>query len=392
MHRNSYANNVKFTWTSFAYCFLFLLLTIAPGAAQSPSYTVLHSFDSNSTNGMRPHGHLVEAPDGNFYGIVGDLVNDSHSCRVYRITPTGSLTSLALLPTGSGASNSSGLIKASDGNLYGSVAGGGTSGRGMVLKVVPSTGTVSILYSFSGGSDGDGPDGLLCQASDGNLYGGTDSSSGGWGTLFRLTLNGVLTTLHTFSQSCEYCEGGMIQATDGSLYGATSYGGAYYSGRVFKMTLSGILTTVYDFRGISDGAYPRSRMLQAADGCLYGMTFYTSFDGCDGYDGYGTVFKLTPSGNLTTIHTFDGADGSNPLGPLTAGSDGCLYGTTDGWVISGGWSPGNGTIFKMSTGGAVTTLSSAPGPYGGIIQGSDGAFYGTAPFGGAYNCGIVFKL
>lgn len=181
-----------------------------------------------------------------------------------------------------------------------------------------------------------------------------------------------------------------MQATDGNLYGTTAYGGSHLAGRVIKLTLSGSLTTVYNFQGNNDGAYPRSQLLQASDGCLYGTTYYTSFDGID-YDGYGTVFKLTTSGALTTVHTFLGSDGANPLGTLTQGADGDLYGTTDDWSINYGNNDG-GSVFHMSTQGNLVKLFSLSHPSGGVIQASDGSFYGATVFGGDYSKGTIFGL
>jgi uncharacterized repeat protein (TIGR03803 family) len=186
----------------------------------------------------------------------------------------------------------------------------------------------------------------------------------------------------------------LIQATDGNFYGTTTIGGDTNSGTVFKMTPSGILSTLYSFcrtPNCTDGLYPIAGVVQAFDGNFYGTT-----GGSD--DLIGTVFKLTPAGVLTTLYEFcpvlqtDCDTGSYPAGGLVQGSDGNFYGTT----YYGGPS-GFGTVFQVSPAGAFTTLhtfleTDGANPIAGLVQGSDGNFYGTTIMGGLTSSGALFSI
>jgi uncharacterized repeat protein (TIGR03803 family) len=256
-----------------------------------------------------------------------------------------------------------------------------------------------------GCTDGEYPHASLVQATDGNLYGATyEGGANEFGTVFKITPSGTLTTLYSFCSvvpGCtdgEYPLAGLIQATDGDFYGTTYGGGASGFGTVFKITPSGTLTTLHSFcsvvPGCTDGEYPKAVLLQATDGNFYGTTYK------GGTSGYGTVFELTPSGTLTTLHSVcsvvpgctDGEYPQTPGGPegLVQATNGNLYGTT----VDGG-ANGYGTVFEITPSGTLTTLYSfcslVPGctdgeyPYTGLVQATDGDFYGTTYGGSAAN-------
>ena len=296
-----------------------------------------------------------------------------------------------------GAYPTAALVQATDGNLYGTTFTGGLwqcniGGCGTVFKITRS-GTLTTLHNFSGG-DGATPYAGLVQATDGNLY-GTSSGAyapGSYGTVFEITPSGTLTTLHSFnSTDGAFPFAGLVQATNGNFYGTTSSGGANGYGTVFEITPSGTLTTLHNFDS-TDGATSYGALVQATDGDFYGTTFAGGGSGCGG-TGCGTVFKITASGTLTTLHTFVGEDGANSYAGLIQATDGNFYGTT-----SGTYAPGNGTVFKITPSGALTTLHSFDGadgslPYAGLIQATDGELYGTTPYSGGYACcGSVFKI
>jgi uncharacterized repeat protein (TIGR03803 family) len=188
--------------------------------------------------------------------------------------------------------------------------------------------TFTTLHSFDG-KDGSRPYAGLIQATDGNLYGTTDfGEPHGEGTVFKITPSGMLTTLHSF----DYADGGnpsagLVQGTDGNLYGTTYGGGANQGGEIFKITPSGRLTTFHSFEG-TDGSYPYAGLVQATNGDFYGTTSGGGSSNCFGA-GCGTVFKITPSGILTTLHSFNGTDGQFPAGVLVRATDGSFYGTTE---------------------------------------------------------------
>lgn len=251
-------------------------------------------------------------------------------------------------------------------------------------------------------TNGSGPNALLVQGTDGNFYGTTllggasNNCTDNCGTVFKITAQGTLTTLHSFDGTDGYMATGLVQGINGNFYGTTASGGASNScmngcGTVFKITPKGILSTLHSFDG-TDGSGPYSGLVQGTDGNFYGTTAYGGANNsCT--DGCGTIFKITTEGVLTTLHSFDGTDGSSPNG-LVQGIDGDLYGTT-----FGGGAESNGAVFKITTKGTLTTLYSfsstgaeGSGPSGPLVQGADGSFYGTTFEDGAYFNGTIFKM
>ena len=250
---------------------------------------------------------------------------------------------------GDGSNPNAGLVQASDGNLYGTTYNGGTIGVGTVFRIT-TNGAYTSLYSFSGnvygGTDGGNPYyGSLVQASDGNLYGTTEEGgTNGDGTVFQITTNGAEAVLYSFTGGNDgrYAFGGLVQASDGNLYGTTGNGGTNGYGTVFRMTINGALTSLYSFTGGNDGGNPLAGLVQASDGNLYGTTFYGGNTNLNGY-GYGTVFRITTNGVETVLYSFTGeGDGGNPVAGLVQASDGKLYGTTEY-----GGTNGYGTIFAL---------------------------------------------
>jgi uncharacterized repeat protein (TIGR03803 family) len=396
-------------WKTFFAIFLLSAATaiIAPGQ----TFNTLLSFDR--TDGSSPDLlSLVQGTDGNFYGTTyGGGANNFGTA--FRITPGGMLTTLHSFDKIDGRGPSSGLVQTHNGDFYGTTIYGGVgndgtvaSNYGTVFKITQG-GSLTTLYSFCAQTkcaDGANPTGTLLQASDGNLY-GTTSSYGNKlpGTVFKMTPGGELTTLHTFCSLPSCADGffpvaGLLQATDGALYGTTFAGGANNYGTVFKITPAGTLTTLHSFDG-TDGANPYAgTLLQATDGALYGTTFAGGGSNNDCNGGCGTVFKMTLAGTLTTLYSFcsqfECADGIWPYTGLAQGTDGNFYGTTYG---GGGIFWPYGTVFKISPEGKLTTLRSFHGmdgahPIGGLLQATNGEFYGTTPAGGGDEEGTVYSL
>jgi uncharacterized repeat protein (TIGR03803 family) len=303
-------------------------------------------------------------------------------------------TTLVSFDGPNGANSTAGLIKATDGNFYGTTSEGGANSDGSVFRMTPS-GAITTLYSFcskNGCSDGANPVGGLIQAGDGNLYGTTES-----GSVFKITLSGAFSTLG--GTGGQFPVAGLIQCKDGNLYGTTSRGGAntctlrpgyrISCGTVFKITTSGTATTLASFSQAT-GCEVSAPLIQATDGNFYGTT-----PNCGGtYPGLGTIFKVTPTGTLTALHSFTGADGEKAFSALVQGKDGNLYGTTS---FGGGNANYSGTVFKITLSGTLTTLHSFDGSDGsgadaGLIQATDGNFYGTTSGFGSSNLGTVFKI
>jgi uncharacterized repeat protein (TIGR03803 family) len=279
----------------------------------SGALTTLYSFcsDSNCTDGATPFAGLVQATNGEFYGTTqsgGANCFPEDGCgTVFRITPSGTLTTLYSFCAQSGCTDgsypSAGLVQATNGNLYGTTAGGGANGYGTVFEITPS-GTLTTLYSFcsqDGCTDGDTAEGGLVQATNGKFYGTTAGGAYGYGTVFNITPSGTLTTLYSSCEKSQCTDGaapgaGLVQATDGNFYGTTYYGGgANYGGTIFKITGSGTLTTLYSFcalSGCTDGEYPLAALVQDASGVLYGTTYQGGSSGAC-FNGCGTVFSLS---------------------------------------------------------------------------------------------------
>jgi uncharacterized repeat protein (TIGR03803 family) len=255
--------------------------------------------------------------------------------------------------------------------------------------------TLTTLHSFNG-ADGSSPEGTLVQGSDGNLYGTTPlGGAHAKGTVFRIDSTGNLTTLHSFSGppgDGAVPVGGLVQGSDGNFYGTTASGGTFFQGTVFRITSSGAITVLHSFNSfLSEGAVPVAGLIQASDGNFYGTT------AVGGQHFQGTMFKIDATGNLTTLHSFTGSpnDGSNPVAGLVQGSDGNLYGTTP----SGG-AHFQGIVCRISQGGGgFTVLHSFSGypaeggvPFAALVQGNDGDLYGTTAVGGQHFQGTVFKI
>lgn len=203
---------------------------------------------------------------------------------------------------------------------------------------------------------------------------------------------GAFTNLASFSTAAGPY-GGLVQAADGNLYGTTQHGGAHNFGTVFRVSTNGALTNLYSFTGGNDGAAPYAALVQGQDGDLYGTALY------GGSSSYGTVFKITTNGALSALYSFTGGnDGGNPYGALVQRIGGVLFGTA---ATGGGY--GFGAVFRLTTNGSFSTLYWFTGgidgayPYAGLVQGFDGNLYGAAAQGGpapgsGLNYGTVFQI
>jgi uncharacterized repeat protein (TIGR03803 family) len=388
---------------------LMLVLAAATTGATAQTLTTLHSF--HGADGATPDAGLVQATNGDLYGTTAGGLGPNSGGTVFRITPSGTLATLyrfcAQGNCADGRYPYAGLVQATNGDLYATTFDGGPSGYGTVFKITPS-GTLTTLYRFCAQTncpDGEFPEAGLVQATGGNFY-GTTSAGGTYnhGTVFKITPGGTLTTLYSFCSLAGCADGeeplaGLVQATNGDFYGTTYSGGANSDGTVFKVTPSGTLTTLYSFcslAGCADGATPVAGLVQATNGDLYGTTYL------GGANSDGAVFKITPSGTLTTLYSFCSlagcADGQGPWAGLVQATDGNFYGTT----YSGG-ANSDGTVFKITPSGTLTTLYSfcslagcADGeePRAGLVQATNGDLYGTTTWEGAGSkgAGTVFSL
>ena len=378
-------------------CVLFAFCNAAVLAAHAQTFQTVITF--NETNGAVPTGVLVQGTNGDLYGTT-QYGGISDFGTVFRIASNGTLTTLYSFCSKSqcvdGSLPDAGLALGSDGNFYGTTRWGGTNNQGTIFKITPS-GSLTMLYSFcplSECADGANPHAGLTQGSDGNFYGTT--TAGGLtnnGVMFQITPDGALTRLYSFC-SLTNCadgsspEGGVIQSSDGDFYGTTSAGGAHgYGGTVFLLTSTGELTTLHSFcsrANCADGEFPYAGLALGSGGNFHGTTSGSA------PNTEGTIFRITPSGSLTILYNFCSlaqcADGEYPDGGVVEDRDGNLYGTTQV-----GGASNNGTFFRLTTTRALDTLynfCSASGctdgaqPVAGVVQASNGTFYGTTSYGG----------
>jgi uncharacterized repeat protein (TIGR03803 family) len=318
-------------------------------------------------------------------------------------------TALVNLEGSNGALPNPPLVQGFDGKLYGTTGGGGTSKSGTAFRMT-AQGDLETIYNFCSAvscPDGGGPGVGLTLTTGGNFYGstfygGNSSCYGGTGcgTFFKMTASGTLTTLDDLSLS----DGALpfpsvlVQASNGDFFGG-------FEGTVFKLTPAGQLTTLYNFCAKSncrDGAFPVSLTL-GADGALYGTTSGGGLSTCGNGNTCGTIFRITQSGELTTLYAFPsgGTQGWYPT-TLVQATDGSFYGST----VYGGTSD-KGTIFRLTAPGKLTVLynfcsltNCTDGMWGAnFVQGTDGNFYGATQFGGdlscdlyAEGCGVIFRM
>ena len=376
-------------------CEVVLLVIMAAVLLPAQTFTTLHSF--NGTDGQDPIAPLVQASNGILYGttLAGGTSNDG---TLFEITTSGALTTLHsfdLSSRSNGIQPRGGLLEAADGNLYGTTLHGGNGGVGTVFKIALA-GSTKTVASLNYPVDGALPQAGLAQGRNGIFF-GTASNGGnfGAGAVYELSSFGQLGPLYIFGSN--QADGftpmaPVIVASDGNLYG-TAFGGGVPDGcgTIFKLTPTGTFTLLHSFLA-TDGCQPAAALVQGTDGNLCGTA---STGGASGFNA-GTFFKISLSGTFTLLHVFDVTDGAAPTGGLIQASDGNFYGTTQA-----GGAHGKGTIFKVTPNGTVTTLYSfcsldscndGSVPYAELIQGSDGNFYGTTTMGGAHNDGTVFSL
>ncbi len=379
-------------------------LTASPLQAQT--FAVVHSF--NGKDGGWPLNGLIQASDGNLYGTTnqGGGTAGEGGGTIFKITPSGTLTTLYVFcskPNCADGQEPSGVIEGRDGNFYGTTYNGGSNNYGTVFKMTPS-GVLTTLHLFSFESGGYFPLGGVIEGTDGNFYGTTTvggaTAQEDWGVVYKITSTGLFTVLHSFVFSDgEIPSSSLLQASDGNLYGTAWGGGPNGGGIIFKITTNGTFSTLYSFcaqTNCADGELPNGgALIQATDGDLYGVT------NSGGFNSRGTVFRITLGGALTTLYSFCSqpgcADGAKPYAALVQGSDGKLYGTT----VNGG--PANdGATFQITTDGTFTPIydfcpqtGCLDGDllYAGLTQHTNGGLYGAAYHGGAYSRnGTLYKV
>lgn len=395
-----------------------ITLSLAVGA-QAQTFTSLYSFctQTNCADGDGSTAPLVQGEDGNLYGeTVGGGSSGNSYCAgtgcgtIFKMTPQGKFTTLYTFclssPCTDGAGPSGGLVLATDGNFYGATDGGGANNWGTVFKISPA-GKLTTLHNFDY-TDG-WPQGVgLIQAANGRFYGTTVfGGANGEGTVFEITASGTFTSLYSFpsNSQCPSCTGpnGLTEGADGNIYGTTFGGGVTdncnaesTSGTFFQLTPAGSLTTLAVFCRLT-GFRPNSTLVQAANGNFYSTT---AAGGDSTHADQGTVYEMTPTGSITSLYSFclktDCPDGKTPIG-LALGTDGNFYGTTQLADATQ-----KGTIYEITPAGQVTTLHfftatngnflGGSNPVGPMLLHTNGTFYGLTGLGGKKGIGTIFSL
>jgi uncharacterized repeat protein (TIGR03803 family) len=364
------------------------LAVIVITAVRAPaSEVVLHNFGC-PPRGAGPNGVIGDAA-GNFYGTTfsGGAANLG---VVYAVDLKGHQTVLhSFTGAPDGANPLGGVIRDSAGNLYGTTQSGGTANWGVVYKL-DTAGHETVLYSFTGGSDGAYPYAGVIRDSAGNLYGTTYvGGTIGWGVVYKVDTTGHETVLHSFGDGPgddgEFPRAGVILDPAGKLYGTTSSGGTGNYGVVYKLDTTGNFTALYSFTGFTDGNTPYAGVIRDSAGNLYGTTI------SGGTTGAGVVYKVDATGHETALYSFEGgSDGAEPYAGVILDSAGNLYGTT----YNGG-TAGAGVVYKLDAAGQEAVLYSFSGgsdgnPQSGVIRDASGNLYGTAA--GELSPGVVYKL
>lgn len=349
-------------------------------------------------DGEYPKANLMQASNGKLYGLTSDCCVFGSYGVFFQYDPVTKTFDKVFdfNDTINGSSPDGGVIEAKDGKLYGMTSKGGIYNWGVIFQYDPSAKIFKKLYDFDD-TNGSGPLGNLLQASDGKLYGVTNTGGANdYGVLFQFDLS-TNTYVRKFdfdwSTTGSNPLGNLTEAKNGKLYGLTSSGGKDNGGVLFEYDPSNsTCTKKVELNGDSDGGIPYGSLTEAPDGNLYGLT------SSGGANNRGVLFQYSISSNTYTVKLdFDGgARGSNPQSSLTLGANGKLYGTTE----YGGASD-EGVIFEYDpvTSAYIKKFEfnddasiSGKYPIAELTKGSDGSFYGSTYIGGIAGTGVVFKF
>jgi uncharacterized repeat protein (TIGR03803 family) len=410
----------------------FLAFLLLPCALSSnvlaQTYSLIYAF-SGGTDGAGPQGQMVIDASANLLGETnrgGDLASCSGGCGViFRLTPTGILTVLHTFRGQDGWAPSRNMVLGPSNELYGTTGLGGGLGWGNVFKLNTVTGRFVVLHTFTGGADGGQPFGLIRDAA-GNLYGTTFSGgilgcgdNGTCGTIYKLDTRGKQSVLYSFTGGSDgSLPISVIRDNAGNLYGMTLAGGDPQCspgsvfgggcGTVFELTSGGVLKVLHTFTGGSDGENSsavtgsNASLIRDSAGNLFGTSPSGGLQDCPAYPGCGVIFRLSARGKELVLHSFTGgADGATPSYTLNADGSGNLYGTTTlGGFIGGACFPaGCGTVFRLDRTGHLTTLYSFTDELDGyyptdLIRDQSGNLWGETVGGGGNlgSAGTIFKI
>jgi uncharacterized repeat protein (TIGR03803 family) len=385
----------RITASTAILAFAGLLTLFATRSAPAQTLKALYSF-TGGLDGGDPFPAVIQDAAGNLYGTT-DYAGAAFAGVVFKISKTGKETVLYNFCSLTGCTDGqypyAPLVRDAAGNLYGTTQYGGASNIGVVFKLSPG-GKETVLHNFTGGSDGVYPYAGLYRDAAGNLYGTTENGgTANLGVVFKISKTGKETVLHSFTggpnDGSYPSSASFYMDAKGNLYSVASQGGTSGEGVLYKLSPKGKLTVLHSFTaGTTDGCYPYGTPAVDANGNMYGGT-----GGC-GTSNFGVVWKVSKNGTETILHNFSGAsDGQSPLAGVILDADGNIYGSTN----TGGAS-GFGTAFEIHKNGKFTLLHDFTGGtdgkylYGGLILDPEGRVYGTTINGGTGGYGTVWRI
>jgi uncharacterized repeat protein (TIGR03803 family) len=385
---------------------LLVLVTVSAAIpAYAQTYSVLYDFGNRSGDPLFPSGSLAQGTDGALYGIsaIGGAYNNG---TVFKIAPAGTMRVLynfcSPANCADGSFPSEGLSLRPDGHFLGVTRGGSTFNSGAIFDISES-GSLTVVYSFNGGTDGNHASTPIYGA-DGHFYGATFGGGGasGCGTIYKTSGPiGGFQVLHSFNKTDGCNPDTPVLGTDGNFYGTTATGGTFNGGVVFRMTPAGKVTVLHNFGGTGDSV--PNPLVQGGDGNFYGTTeFALSGD-------FETVFQITPAGTFTVLHQVNGTTDGNTLADgLVQATDGNFYGgagrggTSSNPICTGGMI-GCGTLFQVTSGGSFSVLynfdfTTGKDPDFVPFQHTNGVLYGVTDDGGTstnancvQGCGVLYS-
>jgi uncharacterized repeat protein (TIGR03803 family) len=356
---------------------------LSPGVSVRNAYSFTAAYDGEGAMGLTSDGA------GDFYGTQ-QYGGTNGWGGVFEFTPatTNFIVLWSFTDGSDGAEPATAPTLGSDGNLYGTSYGDGSTNYGAVFYIDPY-GNFNVLYSFMGEPDAANPSGTLVEVSPGTLFGTTFAGgSENQGTIFVVTSGGGYNIIHNF----DYTDGagpngGLVLATDGNYYGTTAWGGTNGgNGTVYRLNADQTVTSLFSFDG-ANGINPSDDLVVGRDGKLYGRTE------SGGANGDGTVFSITTNGVFQLLFSFSGTNGIRPHAALFAGNDGNFYGAT----VSGGTNDQDGVIYEITPTGNFNIVAwfngdNGLGAFGPLVRNNDGTLYGTTFNGGAYDSGNIYQL
>jgi uncharacterized repeat protein (TIGR03803 family) len=369
------------------------LFLVALACLSTPVYAqvaTLHVFGApGSAEGSYPSGGVVQAADGYLYGTTSSG-GAFDAGTIFKIDTSGTLSTVYTFTGGADGGGAGDLTLGSDGNLYGTTTnGGGASGSGTIFKLDPA-GNVTTLHQFAFSAEG-ALSGPLVRAADGNLYGGTcQGGTSGFGTIFKFDApTSTIIVLYAFPEACaeQQLRARLLESPAGTFYGTINAGGPSAGGTVFRLVAATSELTTFQAFTPAEGLFPSGELVKVG-AYFYGTTSY------GGSNDRGTIYRLDASGNVTVLHVFGPADPNAPGGhsytgllPLTGGG---FYGTT------GYGSPGDSAVFELDAAGQFRlahqfTESDGISPSR-LIRASDGQLYGITVNGGPYDGGTLFRV